>query len=64
MNLAAILGYLSPYLAFITEHSDLLELLYEAITKGSLTKTQVMQLVRDAIVAASDAEIKREFPQG
>ena len=51
-------------LAFLGEHFDLIELLFTAITTGKLTKDDAMRAVQEALVAASDAEMKREFPQG
>lgn len=49
-------------IAFLAEHVDLLALIYEAITGGKATKAQVTAAVTAAMVAASDAEIEREFP--
>jgi hypothetical protein len=42
-------------------HGDLIDALFEAITKG-VSKDVLMRGIKDAIVAASDAEMQREFP--
>lgn len=64
MNLPALLASLAPVVGFLEEHSDLFELLFNAITSGGLTKSQAVEAIKQALVAAADAEIKREFPNG
>ena len=48
--------------AFIGSHADLLELIFNAITTGKMSKEDLTKAVQDALVAASDLEMKREFP--
>lgn len=48
-------------LTFLAEHYDLIELLYTAITQKSLTKTQAIQAIKDAMVAEADAQMKLEL---
>lgn len=57
------MGALAAVAAFLVEHSDLIELAGEAITKG-VTKETLLTLIRKSMVEASDAEMKREFPNG
>ena len=48
-------------LAFALEHQDLLELLYEGLTTGKLSKASALRALRAEMVAASDAEMHREI---
>lgn len=45
---------------FLVEHYDLVELAIEAITKG-VSKDTLMNAIKKEMVAASDAEMKREL---
>ena len=49
-------------LLFLAEHADLLETLYVAITTGKLTALDAKKAITLAMVAASDAAMKAEFP--
>jgi len=49
-------------LVFLAEHWELVELLYNAITTGKLTKQSATKALNDAMVAASDAQMQKEFP--
>ena len=51
-------------LAFLAEHADLISLVYDMITSGKTTKQQMMDAIKASMVAASDAEMMREFPNG
>ena len=46
--------------AFLLEHADLIEDIEKAITAG-VTKNTLQKAIRDAMVAASDAEMTREL---
>lgn len=52
------------FLIWLADHYDLVVLIYDAVTSGKLSKDQATKAVQDAIVAASDAEMAREFPKG
>lgn len=47
-------------LAFLFEHLDVVEALYEVITGGA-KKTDVLKAIRATAVAASDAEMHKEL---
>jgi hypothetical protein len=51
-------------LQFLGSHFDLITLLFDAITEGKLTKDQATKAIKEAMIAASDAEMIREFPNG
>lgn len=48
-------------LTFLAEHFELVELLYEAIVNKGLSKDQIKTAIRDAMVAASDAQMQKEL---
>lgn len=48
---------------FLLDHADLLELVMSALKAGT-PKEALMDSVKAAMVAASDAEMRREFPNG
>ena len=50
-------------LDFFMQHSDLIDLLIEAINKG-LSKQTLIDAIKTAMVEAANAEMKAEFPKG
>jgi hypothetical protein len=51
---------MAAMLAFLFEHADLIEDIAAAIAKG-LSKEVLKKSIRDAMVAASDAQMKAEL---
>jgi hypothetical protein len=54
------MGALAEVGAFLVEHADLLGDIVNAL-EGGLSKDSLRKAIRDAMVAASDAEMRREL---
>lgn len=51
---------LTTVASFLLEHADLVDDIAKAID-GGMSKDELRKAIRDAMVAASDAEMKREL---
>lgn len=51
---------IATVLTFLLAHGELLQLIFEAAQKG-LTQDVMARAIRDAMVAAADAEMKKDL---
>ena len=58
------MGALAAAIGFLAEHADLFDLIFNLITSGKATKAQLIKSIEDSATLASDAEMRREFPNG
>ncbi len=55
-----MIPFLSMMGTFFLEHGEIINALFEAI-EGGATKEELLKAIRASMVAASDAEMKREL---
>lgn len=48
-------------MAFLAEHSDVIELIYQAITSGGVDRAAIVAAVKQEMVNASNARMKAEL---
>lgn len=55
---------LAYILAQLVEHADVLELIFDAVKDGKLTKDEIKKAVKDSITAAYDIKVKAQMGFG
>lgn len=54
------MSFIAQALAFLAEHADILEAIYNAIAKGA-TKDSIKEAIKRAEIEASDAVMREEL---
>ncbi len=51
----------AAFLKFLSDHFDLVKALWDAIDSGIVTKAEVLETIRQAQIAATDAGVKADL---